>query len=866
MFYVCIFFVSIYYIMSSIVNYDKDSKLRYNRLYNTKATMLNDYTRNAIYRRTGCLEKFGYACDGKNDSSCPTPYKTDTYTDSVCNQSGTSYSDMKTPPPVFMDKFYNALPPVASQYDIDIDNLDVTNMTKTDYYYAVTIEQSRVTTASSLTNGLKGPIEFILASKSDPEQTVHYWSTDNWTTTNEFIDKQQDGEHVYVTLRIHQANYSSGSVTIQAYSQEKGKARSGITKHTFTITGFSSITKKPENGILIPYYIEYLSNWFDVNPTDNNKLYTPMSGNNGETSWNNVSLTESDKETLANYIAWLTAYSYNGPTSKNRDKVALGFKEPGVQLNKANTYTYGNSPLTATLAGATLDDFISSAPKSWLQGTMKWTAEAPFGGGADFRIGTPFAQNKVDFRMNGDDIEMKTFGSFKLIKVFCLTNMTAVDILNAKTELFAYTGYTMTHNPAGGASASGGKGSVGLTSTNASGVQSDGWTKIASLKNTIRQVFYHHMTKVHTVTGTIDVDGVATAITYELDIPRDSDLITKTYVAKSKFTGEWFDGDLLDDQKIAKAGVFGFNYNNQYTLADGTTRRGTSIPSGVNVVKVEEAFIYGMSAVREHGIVGYMMPETKIDIDLIKYTGGAQDFTTSSYGVRGIRIDRMSFIDGLPPPGKESWQTMERNYYGYGYNQILKNPTRPQGMTGWSLSIPGIKVSSDLVGYKLIRNMKVQSTNATFSIEYIIQGSFHDDHNDTENWYVSFATVKPSVGSDANYVTNIFNIENESSGIWIDEFTMRKNGYDTVSINFVVPQSFPATSTQSTLRDFEYHPDGNSVILSSGGNIITNYYSTQDQVVSLEKQEVVTSEYMKDPSNHTLIGKGFRKIEISSLM
>ena len=30
--------------MSSIVDYNKDSKLRYNRLYNTKATMLNDFT------------------------------------------------------------------------------------------------------------------------------------------------------------------------------------------------------------------------------------------------------------------------------------------------------------------------------------------------------------------------------------------------------------------------------------------------------------------------------------------------------------------------------------------------------------------------------------------------------------------------------------------------------------------------------------------------------------------------------------------------------------------------------------------------------------------------------------------------------
>ena len=131
-------------------------------------------------------------------------------------------------------------------------------MTKTDYYYAVSTEQSRTTTGSSVTNGLKGPIEFILASKSDPEQTVHYWSADGFQTTNEFVDKQQNGQHVYVTLRIHQANYSSGKITIQAYSQEKGKRRSGITTHTFTVTGYDSITTKPEGGKSIPYYFFFL--------------------------------------------------------------------------------------------------------------------------------------------------------------------------------------------------------------------------------------------------------------------------------------------------------------------------------------------------------------------------------------------------------------------------------------------------------------------------------------------------------------------------------------------------------------------------------------------------------------------------------
>ena len=235
--------------MSSIVDYNKDSKLRYNRLYNTKATMLNDYTRNAIYRRTACLNKFGYSCQLNKDKSCPTPYENIT---EDCSPSNNSYSDHKTPPPVFMDKFYNALPPVASQYDINVDNLDIKNMTKTDYYYAVSTEQSRTTTGSSVTNGVKGPIEFILASKSDPEQTVHYWSTDNFSSTNEFVDNQKNGEHVYVTLRIHQANYSGGKITIQAYSQEKGKRKSGITTHTFTVTGYDSITTKPEGGKSIP--------------------------------------------------------------------------------------------------------------------------------------------------------------------------------------------------------------------------------------------------------------------------------------------------------------------------------------------------------------------------------------------------------------------------------------------------------------------------------------------------------------------------------------------------------------------------------------------------------------------------------------
>ena len=613
--------------MSSIVDYNKDSKLRYNRLYNTKATMLNDYTRNAIYRRTACLNNFGYSCAAGNtlsskgyyrnkDKSCPTPYEN---IEQSCNPQENAYSEKRTPPPIFMDKFYNALPPVKSSYDINVDNLDIKNMTKTDYYYAVSTEQSRTTTGSSVINGLKGPIEFILASKSDPEQTVHYWSTDGFQTTNEFVDKQTIGEHVYVTLRIHQANYSGGKITVEAYSREKGKENSGITKHTFSITGYDSITAKPENGKSIPYYFEYLTNWFDIDPTSNNRLYAPKSG--GQNEWTNEALTEADKAILANYILWLNSYAYDGPTSKNRDKLAVGFKETTLQLNKALTYTYGTSPIVPTLVGATLDEFITFMPRGWLQGNLTWDDGADFTGNSTVRTNSMYTPDKVDFRMNGDDIEMKTFGSFKFIKLIGITNTTAIDILNAQGEIYPYPGFTIAFNEGGG-TAVGLLGTITVTELTQAGIQSDGWTKIASLKNTQRDVFYLHMTRVHTVNGTVTgSDGSAVAIQYDLETARDTDTINKTYFAKSMFEGVWVDSGLTDAQLIEQHGVFGFNYHNQYTVNTGSDFleyvSGTQIPSNGNVVDVQQAIIDDRAIDYSWARVGYLMPHTRVEAGIL---------------------------------------------------------------------------------------------------------------------------------------------------------------------------------------------------------------------------------------------------------
>lgn len=862
--------------MSSIVDYNKDSKLRYNRLYNTKATMLNDYTRNAIYRRTACLNKFGYSCQINKDKSCPTPYENIT---EDCSPSNNSYSDEKTPPPIFMDKFYNALPPVASQYDINVDNLNIKNMTKTDYYYAVSTEQSRTTTGSSVTNGLKGPIEFILASKSDPEQTVHYWSADGFQTTNEFIDNQQNGQHVYVTLRIHQANYSGGKITIQAYSQEKGKRRSGITTHTFTVTGYDSITTKPEGGKSIPYYFEYLTNWFDINPTSNNQLYTPMSGESGQTSWNNVALTEADKAILANYISWLNSYAYDGPTSKNRDKLAVGFKDPNLQLSKALTYTYGTSPTIPTLVGATLDEFLTFMPRGWLQGNLTWDEGADFTGGSTVRVTNMYTPDKVDFRMNGDDIEVKTFGSFRFKKLIGITNTTAIDILNAKEEIFGYSGFTVAFNEGGGPSV-GTFGTVSVTATADNGIQSDGWIKIASLKNTQRDVFYLHMTRVHTVNGTVTgSDGSAVAIQYDVETARDTDTIDKTYFAKSMFEGVWLDTNLTESQMIEQHGVFGFNYHNRYTVNKGSGLQeyvtGTQIPANGNVVNVEQVIIDGRSIDYSWERVGYLMPHTRVEAGILaeEFKSG-QTYSTSEYGVRGIRIPKSSRLTGNIVPGTEWWE-QDLHYFGYEKNGTTNiNRTKPQGL-GYIYNLPGIKTVSDLVGYKIIRRIEQYNnqTNETLSgfaeIEYTIRGSFLDDQNDINNYYVSFATVKPTAPSSGSaiFTKNIYTLENQSAGMWVAEEFLNKTGYRTTIVSLLVPTEFPDTATQSTLKPYNYHPDGKSVILSvAGPSSEPDFYTSSGASSRSESSLVITDAYIKNPSDHTLIGDGKRKELISGLV
>ena len=179
-------------------------------------------------------------------------------------------------------------------------------------------------------------------------------------------------------------------------------------------------------------------------------------------------------------------------------------------------------------------------------------------------------------------------------------------------------------------------------------------------------------------------------------------------------------------------------------------------------------------------------------------------------------------------------------------------------------NLPGIKVASDLIGYKIIRTMQVISTGLYFDIEHTICGTFLNDQTDESSYYISFATIKPTVsGIDSNFQTNIYNIENQSAGMWVSEDLMNKYGYRTHMTYFFVPTEFPTSTTPSTtLKPYNCHPDGKSVILSVfGPSSEPDYY--QSTMGRGESSLVITDAYAKNPTDHTLIGEGKRKELIS---
>ena len=116
---------------------------------------------------------------------------------------------------------------------------------------------------------------------------------------------------------------------------------------------------------------------------------------------------------------------------------------------------------------------------------------------------------------------------------------------------------------------------------------------------------------------------------------------------------------------------------------------------------------------------------------------------------------------------------------------------------------------------------------------------------------------------DPNFTTNIYNLENRSAGMWVAEEFLNKTGYRTTLTSLFVPTGFP-TATQSTLKPYDYHPDGKSVILSVGGpSAEPDFYASSGAMNLSESNLVITDAYINNPGDHTLIADGTRKRLIS---
>jgi len=727
-------------------------------------------------------------------------------------------------------------------------------MTKTNYYNAITAEQTR-TNSRSLISGIKGPIEFILRSQSDPEQTIHYWSTDNWTTTNEFVDKQQQGHHVFITLRLKDANYKSGTINIQAYSVRKGLQKSAITTHNFNILGYNSIGIKPENETTIPFYIEYLANWFDVNPKNNYQLYPPV-GSDPNNPFADFQLTTYDQELLANYITWLKDYAYTGPTSSNRDKLTIYGIASNTTKDQANTFIYGTTSINPVLTGAPLDQMIKSTPNGWLPSALTYSEDAPATGGIELRVTDTFDYAKVDFRMNGNDVEYKTIGIYRVKKVIFALNLTAEEVVTVSNQMTTYGGFSITNIN----TASGNTGSIELTCTPLStGEASVGtWTKLVTLA-TLSTTEYIYVKYVFTVIGMINsVESV-----YQIENPRYTDVIWKRYIMTSAYAGEWVpinaelqaNPDAIDNYIMSKLGVLGFNYKIAYQYvtedSDWNFYYGVAPPENVNIIS-STAYISIPYIDVKIGIVGYVLPNTEL------YIGTSN----ASNGLRGIRINKYQSsypqITRNPLTGERSI-----NYYGEGYSPTNPNTNLPQGFNNSLISIPGIQYARDLIGWTIRRVLQKIDTREYIIVIHKICDIFHDDLNDINNFYLSFATVTQTQYYDSNYQSNIINIINQSAGFFLSDDILSANGLIAIESVLVCPRSYTVSTPGSNdvlQKPFNYHPDTKSVIINQGFFSQNNFYdATSQNGINMVKVPVITHEYIENPANTTLLNDGTRR-------
>lgn len=940
--------------MASINTFVQDSKLKFRRIYDTKKVTMNDFTRNAIEKRVGCNDNKGIKCIGKNMKVCDTQYNVskcnnlaDRFKDefgsfvypsgitgpfldkfivfmkyldnnSINNLSLTqlenlntnnnfgfnrsqlqiiysyfessNYIESVTPPPVIFDKFYNSFS--SSEQVYDIGDIDIYNTSETDYYYAIASEQDR-TQQTVVEYGLKGPIEFILGTSGDPKKTTYYYTVDDWETTRIFTDNVQQDQYVFITLKIHETDYLSGNVNLHFYSIEEGFSPSPIMTQKFIIKNIGNITKKPAGGKRIVYYIEYLSNWFDINPT-NYELIPPFTRNKSVDPYSGMMLNKNDKEMISLFLRYLKSYKYTGPTSVNRTKLALPYGGDVVENTEAGSYTYGPYSTNKLLNGVKINNFIKNDnlygtagiyEATWFSSGCLRTVSNDDTGGEPARDTFPFhGVDRVSFRMNGNNMEMKTSKNCKITRASYILNASERDI-NTRvgknkfgpvkindgntTNKLSYNLYT---DPSGNGS---------VTHDFGAYISVKEWTPIATFLDDIlnediglgqkagfpikpKKFFAERIVNVKILVTDYceaDINDLYSRIT-----PRTQELnITPTF---GKVNGSDVD---YDRYGLEPGGYAAFlikrlsKFKSQvhpvatdYTI-DDLYRLGARFD--FKLLKGEEAEgqindtgrswqykSYGIEddiqfyqsdlihEVRYFERICYVKPNTDVYWNFV---------TSASQGLRGLAIDAVrggpstvGYIGG--DTNISYWQGVNflENYYNpYASNSNLANPKKSV-----IYSLPGVDKASDMIGWKIVYKAltrltkdDIPSKDATYTINYVYNDVPGENEDyDPETFYLGFASF--------NIIGTSVKIYNSDAGFLDTEVASGYRGWDRPY--FISPETIPSVPDEDLpymkpIEMSKYNPDTVSVIATDNNKPIY--------------VRIISDEYLKTPWDHSLI-------------
>jgi hypothetical protein len=410
-------------------NFGTENNRAVSRIYNIKKTTMNTVTRRALEKRAGCKDNIGYKCEPAYSKHNPT----------------FENEDKISSPPIFLDKFYNRWP-IDCIYNIA--PLDPSKLNDTTYYQYVTagLQNTGRIEGSTIDDGLLGPIQIIFDSKGVPNNTDYYYTTDgshpeiNGSQTKVFSDAQLIGDHKYITIKLDEANYKSGFVVVKCFSVEKGKTPSGIMSQKFIIKGVDLFFKKPGNR-RIPYYVDYMSNWFR---TSRNLVIPPLGFNDNGVfqvdkfldNENNIQLNNEDLLVIGGYIDILKSYRYEGATQFNRDKLNQGFKDDLVTYKNSKSFSYGLASTRSYLSGIPRETFINShTTNNWLKTHCGLIIHSTYDGYSPNRYTTRPVMDRIVFRMKNRSIEFRTEGSFSIKNMELILNINT----NAVGETINFT-------------------------------------------------------------------------------------------------------------------------------------------------------------------------------------------------------------------------------------------------------------------------------------------------------------------------------------------------------------------------------------------------------------------------------------------